>query len=405
MKLKILVFVFLSILTKLIFADVSSTSGNLHFDPDNSGVKRMTLTTNGLGIGIDVPSANLHLLGNAIVSEKLAIGTTSAISTLTLNGSMGFSLENVSTNVTLNANSMVLVNSGQGNIRLTLPEAKDANGRYYMIKKISSDNNLLFISGNNLIDNYTSLQTGYATTYPSFEFMSQGNQWYLLSRLDSDITTISTDNLIGWWKLDETNGVIANDSSPSGQNGTLNGGLTFSGCSITGQSGNALYFDGSNDYIGLADDFYDMGTNKSFTLTAWVKVTSASSYSIFHKGATGTGAPGYWFRLSASFAYIGINDTSGSPSSFLGTASVFDDNWHFVAASISRTSNTFMYVNGQYIGQADLTSEGNIDFGGILSIGARHTGGLAFKGGIDDARIYNKAMSQVEIQAIYNSMK
>jgi len=104
----------------------------------------MTLSTDGLGISTATPAANLHVSGNSIISDKLSIGSSSsATSTLFIMGTMGYSVQTVSDNVTLSGNSYVLVNTSAGNITVTLPSASSVAGRLYTIKKITASNNLI----------------------------------------------------------------------------------------------------------------------------------------------------------------------------------------------------------------------------------------------------------------------
>ena len=56
--------------------------------------------------------------------------------------------------------------------------------------------------------------------------------------------------LVGHWRLDETTGTTAADSTNYGNDGTLYGGLSFDSDSVSpGKVGDALQFNGSADYI------------------------------------------------------------------------------------------------------------------------------------------------------------
>ena len=57
-------------------------------------------------------------------------------------------------------------------------------------------------------------------------------------------------NLIGWWKLDETSGTVAADSSGYGNDGTVVGGAQW----ISGYIDGALDFDGDDDYVDCGYD-------------------------------------------------------------------------------------------------------------------------------------------------------
>ena len=76
--------------------------------------------------------------------------------------------------------------------------------------------------------------------------------------------------LFGMWKLDETSGLTAADSSGNGNDGTLNN-MTGNEWT-TGPVEGALAFDGNNDFI---DGIGDCPTG-NFTVSAWVKDTGST---------------------------------------------------------------------------------------------------------------------------------
>src|SRR4030042_3065682 len=76
-------------------------------------------------------------------------------------------------------------------------------------------------------------------------------------------------NLIGWWKLDETSGTVAADSSGHGNDGTVVGGAKW----VSGYIDGALDFDGDDNYVDCGyDPIFD--TADEMTLAAWVNIRS-----------------------------------------------------------------------------------------------------------------------------------
>lgn len=89
-------------LVSYIFADVNSVTGTIHFDSNNDSNYEMSLTSTGLGIGTSSPNTNLHLVGNAVITNgSLSIGSQSGNSTLFVQGSIGYSVETTNSNLTL----------------------------------------------------------------------------------------------------------------------------------------------------------------------------------------------------------------------------------------------------------------------------------------------------------------
>lgn len=70
-----------------ISADFSSTTNRIDFIPTEGQSATSRLDGGQLGIGTLSPSANLHVQGGGIISEKLTIGSSMGSSTLHIEGS------------------------------------------------------------------------------------------------------------------------------------------------------------------------------------------------------------------------------------------------------------------------------------------------------------------------------
>jgi len=171
-------FIFFAIFPLALFSDVRSTSGLIKFDSNSDSSAEMQLNSTGLGIGV-TPAANLHVSGNAVVTDSLLLGTShSRPSTFHLQGSLGMNAEMVSSNTTLSGNSIILVDSSSGNISLSLP-TENTLGRIYMIKKTKTANQV-FVRGNYIDDSFGF--TLAAGTREDATLVNSGSQaWHLLS--------------------------------------------------------------------------------------------------------------------------------------------------------------------------------------------------------------------------------
>jgi hypothetical protein len=139
---------------KTVFADLVSIHPYLNFKVNTEETK-MKLTESGLYIG----------------------GNETASSNLEINGNIGLSHEDVSTDFDIGSYSMVLVDTSSGDVTLTLPYAGNVSGRIYNIKKISTNNNIN-ITSTTLMDHKTNWLIdglGFLKCY------SNGQQWYVIS--------------------------------------------------------------------------------------------------------------------------------------------------------------------------------------------------------------------------------
>ncbi|MDD5473087.1 MAG: zinc-ribbon domain-containing protein [Candidatus Methanoperedens sp.] len=203
---------------------------------------------------------------------------------------------------------------------------------------------------------------------------------------------VSKDGLVAEYHFDGD----AKDSSGNNNDGTING-ATF----VQGISGQALSFNGVNDYVRVPDSpilyFND------FTFTAWVKTKRNGA--IIEKDIVGSGTHDYTWYISGDGTSALVIGVGGSNYWIGGSSkSVNDGNWRFVAAR--RTANTIeVWVDG-VLDKSLPAASGRVDGAGEpLTIGAgKDWPEMQFTGAIDEIRIYNRALSPEEIKASYDSI-
>ena len=211
-------------------------------------------------------------------------------------------------------------------------------------------------------------------------------------------TTLDKDpHLAGWWKLDETSGKTAADFSRHKRKGTLMEGLSFDKGSSPGKIGKALKFGGEEGYIKITKYKGVVGT-KPRTVTAWIR-TTRSRGEVVSWGADDFGKM-FIFRFHRG--RLGIIPNGGY---YYMNDPVHDDEWHHVAAVIKKAElpnlhdDAVLYKDGVVaeihdIGLLDLWP---IDTGSDLDV----TIGDGFNGLIDDVRIYDRALSDEEMMALF----
>ena len=207
-----------------------------------------------------------------------------------------------------------------------------------------------------------------------------------------------TKGLVGYWGMDEGGGQYAYDGSGNNNTGTLTSSPTWT----TGKVGQALSFDGVNDYVNVADaSNLNFGVSESFTVEAWIKTSDTIHWmSVVLKGSS---PPLDYYILSVrqdcGQAGFNIRDSAGHEVYTNGGSDIRDGNWHHivgvrdVAAVLTR-----VYVDGVEKDTSPDTTTDNISSTRALIIG----GTDLFKGTIDEVRIYNRALSAEEIRYHYN---
>ncbi len=210
---------------------------------------------------------------------------------------------------------------------------------------------------------------------------------------------------IGWWKFDESTGTNVTNSASSSYNGNTAGMASTNW--TPGKLGNALSFDGTDDYVRIPQS-PAMITGGQFTASAWVYfdasapddlptvVADLSSYCF-------SAYPG--FLLYCDIYAPGANAFMGTCSDFyfIADSNSTTGRWASLAMVYDRT-NVILYVDGIrksssaapnftaaqrtnfYIGWADLPS----DF-------STH-----WKGKLDDVRLYKSALSSNAVYQMYD---
>ncbi len=218
------------------------------------------------------------------------------------------------------------------------------------------------------------------------------------------------NGLVGYWNLDEGTGSTANDSSGNGNNGNISNAAW-----TTGQfnDGLAMTINSSHQQISVNDPAggeLDFSASQSFTLTTWIKFTSLESnlFDIAQKGYDFNPAfPGYKFYISNSggaYPFVcSINDgTNVDVTNSLYSSGLDDGEWHLVGCVINRSNNSIIsFIDGVSMYGASILGSSTIANNNNLLIGELDVDSEIENGGIDDIRIYNRALTNQEMEDLY----
>ncbi len=216
----------------------------------------------------------------------------------------------------------------------------------------------------------------------------------LTALLSAPAAIAQTPGLVAAYSFDEGTGTTAADSSGNGNRGTLVNGATWSS---TGKFGTAAGFDGTNDRIDIVDS-NTLDLTSGMTLEAWVRPTANSSYrtvvlkeypaelaySLYAADSDHGARASGWIRVANISRYAD------------GTASLPLNVYSHIAVTYNGSALVF-YVNGVATKSTAVT--GNIQTSSLpLRIGGNTIWGEYFQGQIDEVRVYNRALTQSEIQ-------
>ncbi|MGA1824414.1 MAG: SBBP repeat-containing protein [bacterium] len=180
----------------------------------------------------------------------------------------------------------------------------------------------------------------------------------------------------------------ANDWSINGNDGLAKGATLTT--DRYGNANSAYSFDGVDDYIWIPF-ISPYNLQPPFTLMAWVKPSS------FPPGLNAMAIMCKSF-LNRKHYYLSINNFGIGFCNKEWAANVPLDEWSHIAVTIQEYNLVDIMLNGEIIAQGTIDQEMGEDRCD-LSIGVDMDGSLEnFHGAIDDVRIYDRALSQCEVQ-------
>lgn len=218
------------------------------------------------------------------------------------------------------------------------------------------------------------------------------------------------NGLVGLWSFngpDTTDKIY--DRSGQNNNGYFIGGATTT-AKVAGKIGQALTFDGVNDYVNVpSQSSIDFGASQDFTISVWVKTTQAGvagQYPMIVNKMEGFGGPpqfGYEISLHSQDTdptWAMEICSSGSCSVVHSEQDIADGTWHHIVAMRSG-STVSLYQDGGFV-RSTSASAGTLANVQPLNIG-RETDGSQyyFNGSTDELRIYNRALSIAEVKQLY----
>ncbi|HSH03780.1 MAG TPA: LamG domain-containing protein [Anaerolineae bacterium] len=166
---------------------------------------------------------------------------------------------------------------------------------------------------------------------------------------------------------------------------TDSGDVTVIG-SVADNRGNALDFDGINDYIAVPGTFGGPGWS-AVTIEAWVRPRSTAPIKAI---VSATGASFVHFQLPGDIVMYG-----GSGVVNLGSFSMPTNEWHHLAVVFS-SGDSRLYLDGVEIASSTATIT-TINATTNLRISSGFGGGRFFNGQIDEVRIWNTARTEADI--------
>ncbi|WP_053203293.1 LamG-like jellyroll fold domain-containing protein [Jiangella muralis] len=210
---------------------------------------------------------------------------------------------------------------------------------------------------------------------------------------------VMADQPVGYWRLGESSGTVAQDASGTSNNGTYTGAvMPGHPGGLAGDPDTAAQFMGG--YVSVPDS-ESLSPTGQFTLEAWVNLDDVcGQYGLVEK----YDAPafnGYLLRVTpggrlSAFTLGG----DGQLASVTGQSVVMPDEWHHVVAVYDGTSLS-VYLDGELDGSVATTFD-PVDGMTDLKLGARgDDAGARLRGVLDEVAVYDHALTAERVQQHY----
>lgn len=198
----------------------------------------------------------------------------------------------------------------------------------------------------------------------------------------------------------------ANDVSGKGNNGTINGGATFT-TDRFGQANKAINFDGVDDHVNVPNTNTLSGFNE-LTMSVWVNYnqTIGTLGAIITKWYQQLGRDTYWMGINGSTNKVGAYTNNDVSTPFESPNSVPINTWNHVIFT-HNSSGDKLFINGILVASNNisgtiLSSTQNLLIGADSNLG---TLWRFYKGKMDDVKLYNRALSPLEVIQLYELEK
>jgi len=228
--------------------------------------------------------------------------------------------------------------------------------------------------------------------------------WIYRSVLTAEEVAVIYSGLMGHWKLDETSGTVAADSSGIGNDASYNNGVTLNSPGpYPGVGAIAAEFDGVNDQVWVPHhDAYDV--TEAVTVATWVKFDTAVS---LQTDGINLLDRNDWSNKEGYTLVVNQPYTNEVLFRILGGGSYADAAWsgdNFAADTWYHVAGTFdgitvrLYVNGSLVASTPFVSNIGVPAGLGIALGWQHDGAM------HDMRLYNRALTDTQIAELYGLM-
>ena len=204
-----------------------------------------------------------------------------------------------------------------------------------------------------------------------------------------------------YWSFDELTGSLAYDSTGNNHDATLGSNATWAAGNV---GAGAIALDGTaNGVVTASGPVVD--TSSSFTVSAWVNLTSLSGFQTIVSIA-GDSVAGFFLQLrgdTGKFAFTRLAADSAGTASYVSAWSAPEtDTWyHLVGVNDAVEQTLALYVDGQLMGSADYSGGWQATGDTLIGHGYYNGGQVDYvNGAIDEVQLFASSLTSEQVVAL-----
>ena len=212
--------------------------------------------------------------------------------------------------------------------------------------------------------------------------------------------------LVGHWTFDGKN-MVSNvaDSSGQGNSGLMSGFTSTSSAVTAGRVGQGLSFDGVDDIINIGSAA-SLNLSNNYSISFWINPTAGFSGTIIRQTSNVSNSTiysKYEIRVTATdVTFITGNGSTGDSDVFSTT--IDSNKWTMISCTLSNVNIKSCYKNSSLINSVsnDVDTSLITPIIGLIGTNRNTATNNFYEGSLDDVRVYNRVISDLEIKQLYS---
>lgn len=218
-------------------------------------------------------------------------------------------------------------------------------------------------------------------------------------RFEGEVLRSTGDDIVGRWDFDDCSIPTTVDSSGFSNNVTL--ANVVSSNDTPNKQGCSGLFNGTNS-IGTIPGLSNLALNGEFTISVWIKSNATTAPGAPREILSSRSVENHFLLREDPAGGWVFYDWTGSGVSNVttfGSVIYLDQKWHHLVVTRSRTA-TKTYVDGVFKNSSTSLS-GTVAYSNTTIFIGTSGASQYFNGGIDNVRLYSRALTSMEVHQMY----